>query len=110
MPFYLFEAKYSGAAIKALVDTPQDREAPAAKLFEAAGAKMHSLFFTFGERDAVVIIEAPDDETMAACALVAGASGAFSSGATTKLMTPKEAMGAMSKAKASASSYVPATG
>lgn len=110
MPFYLFEAKYTGAAIRALVDKPQDREPPAKKLFEAAGAKMHSLFFTFGERDAVVLIEAPDDETMAACALVAGASGAFSSGATTKLMTSQEAMSAMAKAKDVGGAYVPATG
>ena len=110
MPFYLFEAKYTGASIKALVDNPQDREGPAHKLFEAAGAKMHNLFFTFGERDAIVIIEAPDDETMAACALVAGASGAFSSGATTKLMTPAEAKSAMAKAKDVAGAYVPATG
>ncbi|MBT8474413.1 MAG: GYD domain-containing protein [Alphaproteobacteria bacterium] len=110
MPFYLFEAKYTSAAIKALVDNPQDREAPARKLIESVGGKMHHLFFCMGERDAVVLIEAPDDEAMAACALAVGASGAFSAGSTTKLMTMKEAMSAMKTANAAAKSYVPATG
>lgn len=110
MPFYLFEAKYTAAAIKAMVDKPQDREPPARKLIESLGGKMHHLFFCMGERDAVVLIEAPDDEAMAACALAVGASGAFSGGSTTKLMSSKEAMAAMQKAKDAAKSYVPATG
>lgn len=110
MPYYLFEAKYTAAAIKAMVDNPQDREAAARKLFEAVGAKMHQFFFCMGERDALAVVEAPSDEVMSACALAVGASGAFSGGSTTKLMTSKEAMAAMQTAQKAAKSYVPATG
>lgn len=109
MPHYMFQARYTAAAIKAMVDNPQDREAPARKLVEAVGGKLHSMFFCFGTEDAVAIIEAPNDEAMAAFALTVGASGAFSGGATTKLMTPAEAMAAMQTAQNASSVYKPAT-
>ena len=110
MPFYLFQARYTPAAIKAMVDNPQDREAAARPLIEAVGGKLHHLFFCFGVEDIVALIEAPDDKAMAAGALAVGASGALSSGATTKLMTSTEAMAAMAAAKKAAASYKPATG
>lgn len=110
MAFYMFQACYTPEAIKAMVDNPQDREAAARPLIEAVGGKLHNLFFCFGEYDIVALIEAPDDSAMATGALVVGASGAFSSGKTTKLMTPAEAMGAMQAAKETASSYTPVNG
>jgi uncharacterized protein with GYD domain len=110
MPFYMFQARYTADAIKAMVDNPQDREAAARPLIEAIGGKLHNLFFCFGTEDVVAIIEAPDDNAMAAGALAIGASGAFAGGATTKLMTATEAMAAMTTAKAASGSYTPATG
>jgi len=110
MPFYMFQARYTAAALKAMVDNPQDREAAARPLIESIGGKLHHLFFCFGSEDVVALIEAPDDKSMAAGALAVGASGAFSGGATTKLMTSAEAMDAMGAAKKAAASYTPATG
>lgn len=110
MAFYLFQARYTTAAIKALVDNPQDREAIVRPFIEAMGGKLHHLFFCFGAEDVVALIEAPDDTTMAACALGVGASGSLSGGATTKLMTSKEAMKAMAAAKTGVKAYKPATG
>ena len=110
MPFYMFHGRYTTAAIKAMVDNPHDREAAARPLIEALGGKLHNLFFCFGSDDVVAIIEAPDDSAMAACALTVGASGAFSGGATTKLLTAAEAVKAMEKAQSARSSYKPATG
>lgn len=110
MPFYMFQARYSPNAIKAMVENPQDREAPARALIESMGCQLHSMFFCMGTEDLVAIIEAPDDTTMAAGSMVIGASGAFSGGATTKLLTPQEAVTAMEKAKQAAASYTPATG
>ncbi|MDJ0637556.1 MAG: GYD domain-containing protein [Paracoccaceae bacterium] len=109
MSFYLFQGKYSTASIKAMVANPQDREKEAGKLIDALGGKLHHLFFCFGEDDVIALIEAPDDEAMAACALVVGASGSMSAGATTKLMTSAEAMAAMKKAGAATGAYNPAS-
>ena len=109
MPMYMFQARYTAATLKAMVDNPQDREAAARPLIEAIGGTLHHLYFCFGAEDVVAIIEAPDDTAMAAGALAIGASGAFSGGATTKLMTSGEAMAAMAAAKKASASYKPAT-
>jgi uncharacterized protein with GYD domain len=106
----MFHGRYSTAALKAMVDNPQDREVAARPLIEALGSKLHNVFFCFGTDDAIALIEAPDDNTMAACALTIGASGAFSGGATTKLLTSAEAMKAMEKAQSVRGSYKPPTG
>ena len=110
MPHYMFQGRYSTDAIKAMIDTPHDREASARSLIEAMGAKLHSMFFCMGQDDVIAIIEAPDDETMAAASMIIGGSGAFSGGATTKLMTAQQAMSAMQKAQTGRASYTPATG
>ncbi len=110
MPFYLFQASYTPAALKAMVAKPQDREAAARTVIEAVGGSLHSLFFCLGKEDVLAIIEAPDDTAMAACSMAIGASGAFSSGATTKLMTSAEAQKAMAAAQAAAAVYTPVTG
>lgn len=109
MPFYMFKGKYSTDSIKAMVTNPQDREKEARKLIEALGGKLHHLFFCFDEDDVIALIEAPDDKTMAAGALVVGASGSMSGGATTKLMTSSEAMEAMKMAGKATGSYKPAS-
>ena len=109
MSFYLFQGRYTTASLKAMVDEPQDREAAARELIEAVGGKLHHLFFCFGSDDVMALIEAPDDTAMAACALAVGASGSMSGGATTKLMTSAEAMGALAAAKQASASYRPAS-
>jgi uncharacterized protein with GYD domain len=110
MPHYLFQGRYTAAAINAMIDDPQDREAAARKLIESAGATMHSFFFCFGAEDAMALIEAPDDTTMTALAMAIGASGAFSGGSTTKLMTSGQAQDAMRAAGAARDNYAAPTG
>ncbi len=107
MPHYLFQARYTSDAIKAMIANPQDREAAGRALIEAAGGKLVSLYFAFGAEDVVAIVEAPDDETVAGISMVLGASGAFSAGATTKLLTSAEAVSAMKAAKKAVGAYKP---
>ena len=57
--------------------------------FEGVGGSLESFHFGFGEHDAYVIAEMPDNESAAAVALSVNASG----GASTKtivLLTPEE--------------------
>jgi uncharacterized protein with GYD domain len=107
MPFYMFQGRYGAAAMKAMVDHPQDRAAAVRPIVEAAGGTLHHLFFCFGAEDVVAIAEAPDDVAMASITMAIGASGAMSGGATTKLLTMDEAMRAMKGAQQVA--YRPAT-
>ena len=99
MSLYMFQASYTALAIKALVNNPQNREAAARTVIEAAGGKLLNMYFCFGTSDVIAIIEAPDDKAMVSCSLAIGASGAFSSGSTISLMTAADAMEAMQAAK-----------
>ena len=110
MSLYMFQASYTALAIKALVNNPQNREAAARTVIEAAGGKLLNMYFCFGTSDVIAIIEAPDDKAMVSCSLAIGASGAFSSGSTISLMTATDAMEAMQAAQAAAAVYKPATG
>jgi uncharacterized protein with GYD domain len=105
----MFQAKYSVAAFGAMLKKPQDRTEAAKQIIEAVGGKLHNLYFSFGEYDVVVIVEAPDDQAMGSAAVVLAASGAFSGGMTTKLATAAEAKKMMEKAKGAAASYKPIT-
>jgi len=47
----------------------------ARKMYEANGAKLKEWYLTFGQYDAVVIADAPDDETAAKLILMIGSQG-----------------------------------
>jgi uncharacterized protein with GYD domain len=95
MPFFLCRASYSSEATSNLIHHPQHREDALRKSCEALGGKMHAFFFCFGEYDAMVLAELPDNKSAAALALSAEASGAVKAINTTVLLTVDEAMEAM---------------
>ena len=57
MALYLARAKYSNAAFKGMVDSPQDREAAARKIFEAVGMTMHQCYFCVSSAELIAIGE-----------------------------------------------------
>ena len=99
MPLYLGRFAYTSEAVKALVESPQDRAKAAAEAAESLGAKLIGLWYAFGEFDGVFLVDAPDNATVAALAMVAGGSGALSKTETTVLLTMDEAQEAMRKAR-----------
>jgi len=99
MPFYLMRSAYSGSGAASLVQHPQRREEALRKTYEALGGKMHHFFFSFGEYDAMLLAELPDNKAAAALSLSAEASGAVRMVHTTVLLTVDEAMEAMKKAQ-----------
>lgn len=107
MSFYLLQASYSEASVKAMVSAPQDRSGPAKALVEAIGGTLHHMFFSFGDYDIVAIIEAPDDTAMAAGVMALSSAGTVSAVKTTKLMTTADAVEAMTKAGEVTGRYTP---
>jgi len=99
MPFYLMRASYTSSAASTMVQHPQHREEALRKSCAALGGKMHQFFFSFGEYDAVMLAELPDNKAAAALSLSAEASGALRSIHTTVLITVDEAMQAMKLAQ-----------
>jgi uncharacterized protein with GYD domain len=109
VPLYMYEAAYTAESIAAQIKNPADRLELAAKpLLEAVGAKLLAGGYPFGEHDAVIIYEAPDDTAAAALALAAAAGGALRSARTTKLLSGDQWIDSLKKAQRAASVYRPA--
>ncbi len=109
MPFYLQRFKFAANSMKALVAKPKNRRDAAKKIIEAHGGKLHEYFLAFGEYDVVLIAEYPDNAAATAISLTVGASGAFSGGETTPLITMEDAVKAMTRAGKAKAAYKPPT-
>lgn len=90
MPKFLFEASYTLDGVKGVQSAGgSSRRDAVARVAESVGGKLESFHFAFGDRDAYVIVDVPDNESAAAVALTVNASG----GATVRtvvLLTPEE--------------------
>ncbi len=76
MPKYLFEGRYSVEGTKGVArEGGSGRRKALQKMFEGLGGKLESLHFAFGEVDAYVIGELPDNESAAAASLAVSQSG-----------------------------------
>jgi uncharacterized protein with GYD domain len=90
MPKYLIEANYTQEGVRGVQQAGGVRRRDAvAEMAEAMGGSLESFHFGFGHTDAYVVVDVPDNETMAAVALTVNASGAVKV-RTTVLLTPEE--------------------
>jgi uncharacterized protein with GYD domain len=108
MPLYLYQAAYTAESLAAQIENPQDRIEAVRPAFEAAGAKIVAAGMSFGEYDATVIFDAPDDVSAAALAAAVGAGKAVKAAKTTKLLSGPEWVEALRKARGVANVYRPA--
>jgi uncharacterized protein with GYD domain len=109
MSKYMIVGGYTSEAWKAMIEDPTDRTAAARKMIEAVGGKLESFYWSFGEDDFVGIVDAPDDLSAAAGAIVVGSSGALRNVRTIKLITADESRMLLEKAKTAVADYVPPT-
>jgi uncharacterized protein with GYD domain len=90
VPKYLVEVKYTLDGMKGLKAQGGSARVAASKaLIEEVGGSIESFYFAFGDRDAVIIADLPDNIASAALGLIVGASGGVNS-AVTVLLTPEE--------------------
>jgi uncharacterized protein with GYD domain len=75
MPTYITLLRYSQAGAENIKQGPARLDA-AKQAFQAVGAEIKGYYLVMGQYDAVVIAEAPNDETVAKLALTIGAGGA----------------------------------
>jgi uncharacterized protein with GYD domain len=99
MGYYLIQLSYTAEAAKTMVKHPQNREEIARVAMESLGGKVHSFFFAFGEYDAIIVAELPNNVAAAAGALATASGGAMSKFHTTPLLTPAEGVEAMKLAQ-----------
>ncbi len=82
-----------------MVSSPEDRSDVLQSMVESLGGKVITLDYCFGEFDVVVIMETPDDITMASLSMAIGASGAVTNLRTTVLIPSADGLAAAQKAK-----------
>lgn len=98
MPNYLIQIAYNSEAWQALIKNPQDRMQAVRPAVENLGGKIKEGWFAFGDYDAVVIVEMPDNIAASAIAIAFAGGGACKSVKTTPLMSSAEAVEALNKA------------
>ena len=87
---YLFRGSFSAEALRGIVkDGAASRPKAVEALAESVGGSMDSYYFAFGDDSYFVVVDLPNDEAAAACALTVSASGAVSN-STIKLLTPEQ--------------------
>ena len=90
MPKYLLEASYTLDGVKGLkAEGGSARVAAVAEATEAAGGKVESMYFAFGDNDVYIIVDYPDNVTAAGVALAVTATGGAKV-RTVVLLTPAE--------------------
>lgn len=90
MPKYLIKAAYSPDGVRGLLkEGGSSRKKTVDKIIAGLGGKMEAFYYAFGEHDAYVIADLPDEITAAALGLAVNASGAVSV-STTVLLTPED--------------------
>ena len=98
MPKYLYQGSYTLEGIKGVLkDGGSKRRAAAQRAVESVGGKLEAFYFAFGAHDAVILVDAPDNVSVAAISMAVAAGGGFR-GSVTVLLTPEEADQAAKKA------------
>ena len=98
MPRYMIQVSYTRDAIVDLIKNPQDRSAAVSPIIEGMGGRVISFDYSFGDFDGVVVVEVPDNVSMAALSMAISAGGALSAFKTTVLLSMEEAVEAMRRA------------
>ncbi len=75
MPLYIIFGKYTQEGITKIKEAPQRVDA-AKRLAASVGGEIKEFFFTMGQYDFVVLIEAPNNETMMKTLFMVGRGGA----------------------------------
>ena len=90
MKKYLIKASYTADGVKGLLKVGgTNRKQAVEKTITDLGGKLEAFYFAFGDHHSYVIVEVPDDATMAAFAMTVNASG-FAVISATTLLTPEE--------------------
>ena len=97
MPKYLIQASYTAEGLKGLMkDKASGRKAAVEKALGSVKAKLESFYYSFGDYDAVLVVDAPDNISAAAIAFAVCSTGVVRT-KTTPLLTIEETDKALQK-------------
>ena len=91
MAKYLFEANYTQEGLKGVASAGGSARRDAVEsMIGALGGTVEAFYFALGEADVVLILDLPDNKTVAAGSLAPGGAGAITNIKTRALLTPEE--------------------
>ena len=97
MPKYMIQASYTAEGLKGLhKDKASGRRTAVMNALEPLRGKLESMHYAFGQDDAIVIIDLPDNVSASALSLAVSASGMVRT-RTTPLLTVEEVDQALQK-------------
>ena len=86
---------------------PGDRAAAIRDATETVGGSLESLYFMFGDRDGIVVFNAPDADSAAAVSIAVSSTGAFSHIETRQLIAPEDLPRVLEKSATLREAYRP---
>lgn len=90
MPKFLVKASYTTEGAKGIQSAGGTaRRDAVAKMADGLGGSLESFYFAFGETDAYVLLDLPDNRAAAAASIAVGAAGAAASEVVV-LLTPED--------------------
>lgn len=90
---------YTPEAWARLIKKPEDRREVARAVIEKLGGKLQGFWYSFGQQDGVLLIEAPNNVSAAAFSVGISAAGSLRSAETTVLVTVEETIEMLKKAQ-----------
>jgi uncharacterized protein with GYD domain len=76
MPKFMFVASYTSEGLKGVLEEGgSGRRKAVEQMAKSVGGTVESFYFAFGQEDAFVVCDLPDNESAAAVALAASSSG-----------------------------------
>jgi uncharacterized protein with GYD domain len=94
----MIQLSYTPEVLAGFIKKPVDRTEAITKLIQKVGGKLVGSWFSFGDYDAVIILDGSDNVSAAACSMAVASTGAFKVFKTTPLLGIEEGMAAMKKA------------
>jgi uncharacterized protein with GYD domain len=87
---YLFHGSFSAEGLRGVSkEGGSSRRKAVITLAESLGGSLESYYFAFGDDSYFIVVDLPNDEAAAACALAVGSTGAVAN-STVKLLTPEQ--------------------
>jgi uncharacterized protein with GYD domain len=98
MPIYMTQFTYTPEAWSALIRNPVDRREGIRAMMQQLGGRLIEMYYSLGEYDGLVLLEAPDDTSATAGVVAAIGAGHHKTFKATKLLTVEEMLQALRKA------------
>jgi uncharacterized protein with GYD domain len=99
VPLFLSRFTYEPRTWARLIHDHSNRRAVVEQTVEAAGGRLHEIWYTLGPQDGFVLFEAPDEIAATAFLSVSVARGNLRAIETTRLLTIEELGAALDKAQ-----------